>query len=188
MDISRRNFLIGMGAGLMLPSFYELARKHVINSGEPLIFAPPSPEIQLIAYDYAGTGSFTLNWGDPFSDLPSFQNLTWREFADAYMHGAEGYLETWKRDGIDPDDAVEEGFAEETWILKNSPNARAYDLLWAYDLGLDDHAATEDGQIAFIECDSPGSNYRGVEADLLGLSLLQDKLNQLGRAIEISPS
>ena len=60
----------------MLPSFYELARKHVINSVEPLIFAPPSPEIQLIAYDYAGTGSFTLNWGDPFSDLPSFQNLT----------------------------------------------------------------------------------------------------------------
>ena len=75
--------------------------------------------------------------------------------------------------------------AEETWILKNSLT-RAYDLLWAYDLGLDDHAATEDGQIAFIECDSPGSNYRGVEADVLGLSLLQDKLNQLGRAIEIS--
>ena len=104
------------------------------------------------------------------------------------MHGAEGYLETWKRDGIEKDDAVEEGFAEETWILKNPPNARAYDLLWAYDLGFDDHAATEDGQIAFIECDSPGSNYRGVEADVLGLSLLQDKLNQLDRAIEISLS
>ena len=39
--------------------------------------------------------------------------MTWRQFADAYMHEAEGYLELWKEDGIDPDDTVEEGFAEE---------------------------------------------------------------------------
>jgi hypothetical protein len=102
------------------------------------------------------------------------------------MHGAEDYLELWEEDGIDPDDTVEAGFAEETWILKNSPNAQAYDLLWAYDLGLDDDSVTEDGQIEFIECPNPGSNYRGVEADVLGLSLLQDKLNQLDTAIEIS--
>ena len=186
MDLSRRNFLIGVGAGLILPSYYELARKHVFNSGEPLILPPPSPEIKLIAHDYAGFGSYTLNWGDPYSDLPRFDDMTWREFADAYMHGAGGYLDIWKEDGIDPDDTVGEGFAEEQWILKNSPNAQAYDLLWAYDLGLDDHASTDDGQMEFIECDSPGSNYRGVEADVLGLSLLQDKLNQLDTAIEIS--
>ena len=186
MDLSRRNFLIGIGAGLILPSYYELARKHVLNTGEPLILPPPSPEIKLIAHDYAGLGSYTLNWGDPYSDLPRFDDMTWRQFADAYTHGGEGYLELWQEDGIDPDDTVEEGFAEEHWILKNSPNARAYDLLWAYDLGLDDDAATEDGQIEFIECPNPGSNYRGVEADVLGLSLLQDKLNQLDTAIEIS--
>ena len=186
MDLSRRNFLIGVGAGLILPSYYELARKHVFNSGEPLILPPLSPEIKLIAHDYAGFGYYTLNWGDPYSDLPRFDDMTWRQFADAYMHGGEGYLELWQEDGIDPDDTVEEGFAEETWILKNSPNARAYDLLWAYDLGLDDDAASEDGQIEFIECPNPGSNYRGVEADLLGLSLLQNKLNQLDAAIEIS--
>ena len=186
MDLSRRNFLIGVGAGLILPSYYELARKHVFNSGEPLILPPPSPEIKLIAHDYAGFGSYTLNWGDPYSDLPRFDDMTWRQFADAYMHGAEDYLELWKEDGIDPDDTVEEGFAEEQWILKNSPNAQAFDLLRAYDLGLDDHASTDDGQIEFVECDRPGSDYRGVEADLLGLSLLQDKLNQLDTAIEIS--
>lgn len=186
MDISRRNFLIGLGAGLILPSYYELARKYVFDSGEPLILPPPSPEIKLIAHDYGCTGSYTLNWGDPYSDLPSFADMTWRQFADEYMHGAEGYLEMWKEDGIDPDDRVEESFAEDQWILKNSPNARAYDLLWPYDLGLDDDAATEDGQIEFIECPFPGSDYRGVEADLLGLSLLQDKLNQLSTGIEIS--
>ncbi len=186
MDLSRRNFLIGIGAGLILPSYYELARKHVFNSGEPLILPPPSPEIKLIAHDYAGSGSYTLNWGDPYPDLPSFDDMTWRQFAEAYMHGAEGYLDTWKEDGIDLDDTVEVGFAEETWILKNSPNAQAYDLLWAYDLGLDDDAATEDGQLEFIECPFPGSNYRGVEADILGLSLLQEKLNQLDTDILIS--
>ena len=186
MDLSRRNFLIGVGAGLILPSYYELARKHVANSGEPLIMAPRSPEIKLIAHDYAGNGSYTLNWGDPYSELPLFDDMTWRQFADNYMHGAEGYLDLWKEDGIDLDDTIEEGFAEETWILKNSPNAKAYDLLRAYNLGLGDHASTDDGQIEFIECDSPGSNYRGVEVDVLGLSLLQDKLNQLDTAIEIS--
>ena len=31
-------------------------------------------------------------------------------------------------------------------------------------------------------------DYRGVEADVLGLSLLQDELNQMGTAIEISLS
>ena len=61
--------LIGIGAGLILPSYYELARKHVFNSGEPLILPPPS-EIKLIAHDYAGLGSYTLNWGDPYSDYP----------------------------------------------------------------------------------------------------------------------
>ena len=188
MDLSRRNFLIGVGAGLILPSYYELARKHVANSGEPLIMAPQSSEIKLIAHDYAGNGSYTLNWGDPYSELPLFDDMTWRQFADDYMHGAVGYLDLWKEDGIDPDDTIEEGFAEETWILRNSPNAKAYDLLRAYNLGLGDHASTDDGQIEFIECDSPGSNYRGVEADMLGLSLLQDKLNQLRAAIEISLS
>ena len=186
MNLSRRNFLIGVGAGLILPSFYDRALKYVFNSGEPLILAPPSPQIMLTAHDYAGNGAYTLNWGDPYSELPSFDDMTWRQFADAYMHGAEVYLDIWKMDGIDPDNPVEQGFAEEQWILKNSPNAQAYDLLETYDLGLDDRAATEDGQIEFIEFDCPGSNYRGVEADVLGLSLLQDKLNQLDAPIEIS--
>ena len=99
--------LIGVGAGLILPSFYDLACKHVLDSGEPLILTPPSREINLIAHDYAGNGFYTLNWGDPYSDLPSFDDMTWRQFADAYMHGAEGYLDIWEMDGIDPDEPVE---------------------------------------------------------------------------------
>jgi len=186
MDLSRRNFLIGVGAGLILPSFYDLACKHVLDSGEPLILTPPSREINLIAHDYAGNGFYTLNWGDPYSDLPSFDDMTWRQFADAYMHGAEGYLDIWEMDGIDPGEPVERGFAEETWILRNSPNAKAFDLLATFDLGLDSHAARKAGVVDFIECDHPGSNYRGVEADAIGLSLLQAKLNNLGSEIEIS--
>ena len=51
--------------------------------------APRSPEIKLIAHDYAGNGSYTLNWGDPYSELPLFDDMTWRQFAHNYMHGAE---------------------------------------------------------------------------------------------------
>ena len=42
------------------------------------------------------------------------------------------------------------------------------------------------GQIEFIECDRPGSDYRGVEADAVGLSLLQHKLNELNSGISVS--
>jgi hypothetical protein len=55
-----------MAAGLIPPSFYDLARKHFLDSGEPLILTPPSREINLIAHDYAGNGFYTLNWGDRF--------------------------------------------------------------------------------------------------------------------------
>lgn len=188
MDTTRRNFLIGVGAGLILPTFYETAYKHLLLHDSPLILPPSKPTIELLAHDYAGYGSFTLNWGDPYSDLPDFNYMSWRNFADEYLGGDYEWILLANEDeeDFDLDDAVNPYWAEDHWILKHSPNGRAYDLLSGYDLGLDHQEANGVGQIEFIECDRPGSDYRGVEADAVGLSLLQHKLNELGSGISVS--
>ena len=87
---------------------------------------------------------------------------------------------------FDLDDTVNPYWAEDYWIHKHSPNGRAYDLLSGFDLGLDHQGAKGVGQIEFIEGDHPGSDYRGVEADAVGLSLLQHKLNELDNGISVS--
>ena len=188
MDTTRRNFLIGVGAGLILPTFYEAACKHLLANDSPLILPPSKPTIELLAHDYAGNGSFTLNWGDPYSELPDFMGVSWRDFADEYMDGDYEWvlLANEDDDAFDLDDTVNPYWAEDHWILKHSPNGRAYDLLSGYDLGLDHQGAQDAGQIHFIEGDRPGSDYRGVEADAVGLSLLQHNLNELNTSISLS--
>ena len=188
MDTSRRNFLIGVGAGLILPTFYETACKHLLANDSPLILPPSKPTIELLAHDYAGNGSYTLNLGDPYSDLPDFLDMSWRDFADEYLGGDYEWVLLANEDDedFDLDDTVNPYYAEEHWIHRESPNGRAFDLLSGYDLGLDQTTASGQGQIEFIEGDHPGSDYRGVEADAVGLSLLQHKLNELDSGISVS--
>ena len=188
MDISRRNFLIGVGAGLILPTFYETACKHLLANGSPLILPPSKPTIELLAHDYAGYGSYTLNWGDPYSNLPDFIGVSWRDFSDEYLAGDYEWVLRANEDDedFDLDNTVNPYWAEDYWIHKHSPNGRAFDLLSGYDLGLDQTTPSGQGQIDFIECDRPGSDYRGVEADAVGLSLLQHKLNELNSGISLS--
>ena len=70
--------------------------------------------------------------------------------------------------------------------LTDSPNARAYRLLEGLDLGPDFNSPDAVGEIKFIECPSIGSNYRGVKADdLVSVSLLQERLNQLNTGIHV---
>ena len=188
MDTTRRNFLIGVGAGLILPTFYETACKHFLANESPLILPPSKSMTELLAHDYAGNGSYTLNLGDPYSDLPDFIYMSWRDFADEYLGGDYEWVLLANEDDedFDLDDTVNPYWAEDYWILKHSPNGRAYDLLSGFDLGLDHQEANGVGQIEFIECDRPGSDYRGVEADAVGLSLLQHKLNELNSGISVS--
>ena len=87
---------------------------------------------------------------------------------------------------FDLDDTVNQHWAEDYWIHKHSPNGRAYDLLSGYDLGLNHQEANGVGQIQFMDGDRPDSDYRGVEADAVGLSLLQHKLNELNSGISVS--
>ena len=80
-------------------------------------------------------------------------------------------------------------FRREVYALlpqTDSPNAKAYRLLKEYDLGPDFNSPDAVGEIVFADCPFPGSDYLGVQAkDLVSLSLLQERLNQLNTGIHV---
>ena len=185
MDTSRRQFLIGVGGGLLLPSFYTSALRHYETTNSSLLLKPKNPTITLGAYDWSGEGEYALMLGRPDEPLPDFWFTTWQEYADKYMGGHELYADEWERDGIDPEDQVDQGYAEESWILRETPNAKAYMLLEGLDLQLDDAGDDSLGTLEFLECPTMGSCYRGVHGDALAMSLLQKRLIDINADIEI---
>ena len=88
MSISRRQFIIGTAAGLILPSYYDKVLAYWENHGEALIEAPTSAEIELIAADRGGDG-LELNWGDPWEEPPE---MTVREYARRYFGNEEYFI------------------------------------------------------------------------------------------------
>ena len=183
MTISRRNFLVGLGASLIAPTFYDLALQKYSSTRGALLLKPLKPTISLGAYDWSGEGTYMLFNGAPDLPMPDFWTWTWKDWAENYPDDSD--LDCWERDGIDLDEPVGLGFAEETWILRYSGNADAYQLLAGLDLGLGPETQDTLGGLSFAECPSPGSNYRGVEGDALAMSLLQKRLIDIDAEIEI---
>ena len=183
MTISRRKFLVGLGSSLITPTFYDLAIKKYSSTRGALLLKPLNPTITLGAYDWSGEGIYMLFNGEPDLPMPDFWSWTWKDWAENYPD--DSYLECWERDGIDLDEQVDQGFAEETWILRYAGNADAYQLLAGLDLGLGAETQETLGGLAFVECPSPGSSYRGVEGDALAMSLLQKRLIDINAGIEI---
>ncbi len=187
MSITRRQFLLGTSvtaAGVILPTFFDKAFAYFENHGEPLLIAPRDSEIELFAVSHCGD-DLELNLGDPYTEPPQ---LSIREFADRYMN-AEYYVEYWtfgEFDDVDWDAEADQDSVDAFWFRHDSPNARAFYLLEDYDLGADLVGDMAIGEIQFIDCPHPGSDYIGVDAtDYLSLSLLQQRLNALKTGIRI---
>ena len=130
MSITRRQFLLGTAAGLVLPSFYEKAFSYFENHGEPLLITPKRPGEILYA-----CSEFTV---------------------------------------------------EDWWIMQDSPYARAYHYLEGIDLGPELSGAGVAGGLDFYCDGAPGNSYLAVDAvDDVSLSLLQQRLNELGSGIKV---
>ena len=183
MGITRRQFLFSIpavGAGFILPSFFDRAVDVLARTGEPLIIPPEECVTALFAVK-RDEGDFQLNIGDPCEGPPS---MTLREFAKCRGEDIEMYLE--EDPNADPDAEVDEWDAFDAWFLNDSPNARAWHQLHGLDLGPELSGPGAAGEIRFIEGWSPGSDYLGVHAaDVLTLSLLQERLNQLKTGLHI---
>lgn len=188
MSVTRRQFLLGTTAGLILPSFYERAYSFFENHGEPLLIVPKRPEETLYACSEFAEG-FQLHLGNPEEGPP---DMTIREFCLKY---GEGDPETWWRDEwlgadesepIDIDEQIDEWAVLDRWIRDDSSTARAYRYLESLDLGSDFIGSNPVGGLDFIDGACPGNDYLGVEAlDSVSVSLLQQRLNDLGTGIKV---
>ena len=186
MTLSRRHFLLGAGAGLILPEFFDKAWAFVETRGEPLLVAPKTAEITLNACDREWDGeSFDLCWGDPWAQPPE---MTIREITER-----EGIsLEEWT--GVSDEELwgdVDSPADWETicshWGRTDSPSARAYYLLSDMDLGPKLRRPNTEGEIRFLDSPTIGSDYLGVEAvGMVSLSLLQQRLNEIDSRISIN--
>ncbi|MDA0706449.1 MAG: hypothetical protein O2805_07490 [Proteobacteria bacterium] len=183
MSISRRQFILGTAAGLILPSYYDRVFSYFENTGEALLEVPHNAQIELIASYERGAGlSYELNLGNPYEEPPE---MTLREYARRYFGGEEYYAGLWP-DEIDFDRKMDFWETIEIWARQDSPNARAYRLLESLDLGPNLVGKDAVGEIRFIDGDRPGSDYLGVHApSQLDLALLQKRLNELRTGIRI---
>ena len=187
MTMSRREFFLatsGAAAGFILPSFYEKVLEFTESFGEPLLDLPRNPKIVLTAADWAGDGDYELNWGTPAEEPPE---MTIREFALRYWGSEKDYLEAWYiGEDIDFDAKANWYDVVDCWCRKDSANAKAYRLLEGLDLGASLSGADAVGEVEFIDGPCPGNDYLGVQAaGLVSLSLLQQRLNDLGTGISI---
>lgn len=184
MTTSRRQFIIGTAAGLILPAYYDKVLSYWENHGEALIVAPKSCEIELIAVDRGGDG-LELNWGDPWEEPPA---MTVREYARRYFGDEDYFIQIREEDpDIDLDAQMDWWDVAGTWARVDSANAKAYLLLEDLDLGPDFVGKNAVGEIRFIDGACPGNDYLGVEApSLVDISLLQKRLNDLSTGIRIS--
>ena len=91
MDTSRRQFLVGLASGLILPKFYDWTRNYVERTGEAPLMKVKDPQIVLRANSYVyEMEHYTLFEGEIETSIPDFTFMSWREFADEYLGDSEG--------------------------------------------------------------------------------------------------
>lgn len=180
MSISRRQFILGTAAGLILPSYYDKVFSYFENNGEPLLEIPKTSDIELIAADWGYDGGFPLLWYGPEPEPPE---MTVREFADRYFGCLDRYFEGDCQEGMDPDEVMDPDIMLGTWECHDGPEGRASRLLEGIDLGPELSGEDSVGEIRFIPGDRPF--WWAQAADEVSLSLLQKRLNDLGTGIHI---
>ena len=183
MPSTRRQFILGTAAGLILPSYYDKVFTFFENTGEAYLELPEQADTHLYAVTGRGEG-FQLNLGDPCEEPPQ---LTYREYARTCVNDDGEYLEELIEAGCDLDAEMDFYDYIDDWAYNSSSNAKAYRLLENLDLGPDFASEHAVGQLQFYNCPSICSDYLGVHAeDEVSLSLLQKRLNELNTGICIT--
>ena len=179
---TRRAFLKGIGAGFILPSAWDLFANHLENHGEPLLRRPRHVEDVLYVFnngaeDYrVGLNQADYEWPDPDMTIKEYA----AKFGDHYWH--------WDHDEDyeygDESRPIGEWFAYDYWPSNRSPDALAYDYLDNLRLGWFDRGSeVKEGYVDFVCGPCPGNDSKFVDVDLLGASILQDRLIERGHDV-----
>jgi hypothetical protein len=185
MSVTRRQFLLstaGAAVGAIIPSFYHQALEFLERFGEPLLTAPARPTQDLCVLDLGEHIELCL--GDPFAGPPS---MTYREFITRYEPEQMDRLEDyWGIEERDLDRDIDQDYVMDQWLLHDGPAARAYYLLDSLDLGNALSGPGAVGGIDFREESNMVWTWRyATPKDEVSLSLLQQRLNDLGTGIRV---
>jgi hypothetical protein len=195
--MNRRSFLIrsaGTVGALLTTQFLKDAQWLIANQEQALLVTPVQRALETL-YAVPSEGKFALFLGglpneyiEPQFTWEEFGNIAWgysekdtleylRENYDLCKCGAQDRLNA-KAD----DDLV-----LDWWLRHQSPNALAYKQLEGIDLGPQfDRAGKTAGSIRFFDSFHPGNETLWVEVpDLLSVSLLQARLNELEQGIRL---
>ena len=179
--MDRRQFLIRTGlaaGGLLLPRFFDRALAFVENHGEPLIEEPLNAADTLsVRFD----DTYVFYLGDPAEYPPP--PPTFREWFILNGQNIEKWAEEWELEPGGLDEPVPEDHWFDCWALNHCSMAQAFSYLRHLDLGPDFGTAGSNaaGELRFQDCPGICSTYTAVETDdLISISLLQNRLNELG--------
>ena len=187
--LTRRQFLIGSAAGLILPDWLLKAEQFLRNEGEPLLEAPEKTTDVLSAISDEGENYIlSLNY-----DPDVYIRYTWRELIEKYIEYYKGepveyWIEEVKSLGFNGnlDEYVDDTLAFDYWLSTESPDLKAFQLLENLDLGVKGEPGSLAGSLIFTYGYHPGDGSPHVIArDDLTLSLLQKKLNDLNTGVEV---
>jgi hypothetical protein len=184
MSITRRQFLLGTGAGLILPSYYDKVFTFFENHGEPLLEIPNQTSSTLYAYAWGDRFEFRLDGLE--TEIP--RGLTRREYADRYFGSMAEYNEAkhYCPNFLNFDEPGSRPCVDLAWSAVGAPAAKAYHLLDGIDLGSAFDGDDPVGHLEFMDGPNPGSNYLGVQTeDPVSVSLVQKRLNDLNFGIRV---
>ena len=179
---TRRAFIKGIGAGLILPSTWDVFANHVENYGEPLLRRPRQIDDILYVFN-CGAEDYRVGLNQAHYELPdpamSVRDYA-REFGDNYWY--------WDHDEEyeygDENRPIGEWFAYDYWPSNFSPDALAYDYLDNLRLGWFDRGSeVNEGYVDFVWGPCPGNGSKFVDVDLLGASILQERLIEHGHDV-----
>ena len=186
MSFSRREFLLGFGAGLLLPKTWDFYADYLSRTGEPYLASSGDAAHTLYVKDCEDPEGLRLilDYPDQDSSVPDFSRMTKRQFIERYLPG-------WSEEELayedDLDELVPHWYAFEHWVDAHSPDIKSYELLKPLDLGgLSEQKNRGEGWIHFVNGPCPGNSSRWVNIDPLGTSVLQHKLNELGLPVQVA--
>ena len=195
--MNRRSFLIrsaGTIGALLTTQFLKEAQWLIANEEKPLLILLKESGIQTL-YAAESEGKFALFLGSKPNEYIDPQ-FTWEEFGNTawghsevdtieYLMESLGLCKCQAEERLH--ERADDSEVFDWWLRHQSPNALVFNHLEGLDLGPEfGRGGITAGGIRFIDGFHPGNETLWVEVpDLLSISLLQARLNELGQGIKL---